>query len=281
MRRVAFPILALVFSAACRDSTGTGNQTAPVAHIRIVNSLYQGAAASTATPVTIDYLIDASTAPPGVANLSGNAIGAGAASNDYQDAPVGVHSFMARIAGKSTTTDSLYTTTTNLPWVPRQYLTTNAYYTIIVGGVIPASGVAIPNNTVPFSAVVDDPFPPVKVNGTYQARFRVINAAPFAAASGNGSTVQVYITPGSTPPTPLNTFSSLATAGYRNASAYLNVDAGTYVLTIATLGAVPLSQSVVTFTAGEVRTFIIQSNGPAPAPGVANHKLTSIVDQTY
>lgn len=280
MRRVAFPIFVLVLFAACRDSTGTGSQTLAVAHIRIVNSLYQGAVASTATPVTIDYLIDASTAPPGVANLSGNAIGAGAASNDYQDVTVGVHSFMARIAGKSTTTDSLYTTTTSLPWVPRQYLTANAFYTIVVSGVIPATG-AIPSNNVPFTALVDDPFPPVKVNGAYQARFRVINAAPYAAASGNGTTLNVFITPGPTPPAPLNTFSALTTASYRNASAYLNIDAGTYVLTIAVGSATVLSQSTITFAPGEVRTFIIQSNGPAPAPGVANHKLTSIVDQTY
>lgn len=279
MRRLALSVATLSYLAACRDSTGTGIQAPPIAHIRIVNSLYQGVAA-TATPVAIDYLIDGSTGSPGVANLGGNTIGAGVTSNDYQDVTVGVHSFMARIAGKSTTTDSLYTTSTNLPWVPRQYLTSNAYYTIVVGGLIPASG-SILNNTVPFSAVVDDPFPPVKINGAYQARFRVINAAPFASASGNGSTLQVFITPGTTPPSPLNTVSSLANAGYRNASAYLNVDPGTYVLTIATGGGVPLSQSVVTFTAGEVRTFIIQSNGPAPTPGVANHKLTSIVDQTY
>ena len=278
-RRLAFVFVVLSCLAACRDSTGTGMQTAAIAHIRIVNSLYQGASAS-ATPVAIDYLIDGSTGSPGVSNLGGNAIGTGPTSNDYQDVSVGVHSFMARIAGKSTTTDSVYTTSTNLPWVPRQYLTANAYYTIVVSGLIPASG-AILNNTVPFSAVVDDPFPPVKVNGSYQARFRVINAAPFAAASGNGSTIQVFITPGTTPPTPLNSVSSLATSAYRNASGYLNVDPGTYVLTIASIAGIPLSQSVVTFTAGEVRTFIIQSSGPAPVPGVANHKLTSIVDQTY
>lgn len=279
MRRIAFSIVALACLAACRDSTGTGTQATPVAHIRIVNSLYQGASA-TAAPVSIDYLIDGSTAAPGVANLGANAIGAGPTSNNYQDVSVGVHSFMARIAGKSTQTDSLYTTSTNLPWVPRQYITANGYYTIVVGGLIPASG-QIPNNAVPFSAVVDDPFPPIKINGTYQARFRVINAAPFAAASGNGSAVQIFITPGNTPPTPITSVSNLGIAQYRNASPYLNVDAGTYVLTLATLAAVPLSQTVVTFTAGEVRTFIIQSSGPAPAPGVANHKLTSIVDQTY
>jgi hypothetical protein len=187
---------------------------------------------------------------------------------------------MARIAGKSTTTDSFYTTTTNLPWVPRQYLTANAYYTIVVAGQVPATG-PINNNTVPFNALVDDPFPPIMLNGTYQARFRVINAAPYASASGNGSTLNVFITPGPTPPSALNTISALTTATYRNASAYLNVDAGAYVLTIAVGTATILSQSPVTFTSGEVRTFIVQSNGPATPPGIANHKLTSILDQTY
>ena len=278
MRRAAFTLSVAIGLFGCSDSSGTGEQVVPFAHIRIVNSLYQGAIPATATPLAIDYLIDGATSPPGVANLVGNTITS--AATNYQDIAVGVHSFMARIAGKSTTTDSLYTTTTNLPWVPRQYLTANAYYTIVVAGKIPATG-PINNNAVPFNALVDDPFPPVKLNGTYQARFRVINAAPYAAATGNGSTLNVFITPGPTPPAALNTISALATAAYRNASTYLNVDAGTYVLTIAVGTATILSQTAVTFASGEVRTFIVQSNGPATPPGIANHKLTSILDQTY
>jgi len=278
MRRAAVTLIIAVGLFGCSDSNGTGEQVAPVAHIRIVNSLYQGATPATAAPLAIDYLIDGTTSSPGVANLGGNTITS--AATNYQDIAVGVHSFMARITGKSSTTDSLYTTSTNLPWVPRQYLTANAYYTIVVAGQIPATG-PINNNTVPFNALVDDPFPPIKLNGTYQARFRVINAAPYAAASGNGSTLNVFITPGPTPPVALNTISALTTASYRNASAYLNVDAGTYVLTIAVGTATILSQSSVTFTSGEVRTFIVQSNGPATPPGIANHKLTSILDQTY
>jgi hypothetical protein len=271
---------ALALFWGCSDSTGTGTSAPPPAHIRVVNSVFQGATPATASPITIDYLIDGSTASPGVANLAGNTVSAGG-TNNFQDISVGIHSFVARIAGKSSTTDSLYTTTTNLPWVPRQYLTANSYYTVVVSGVIPATG-NINNNAVAFSALVDDPFPPIKINGTYQARFRVINAAPYAAASGNGSLINVFITPGATPPATLTTLTALATAGYRNTSTYLNVDAGTYTLTVSVIGSnIILSQSTVTFAAGEVRTFIIQSNGPAPAPGVANHRLTSILDQSY
>lgn len=278
MRTARLFIVAILVAAACTDPPITGIDAPPVAHIRIVNSLYQ-APSATATPVTIDYLIDGSTATPGVAGLGGNSLTSSGTTN-YRDVSVGVHSFMARIAGKSTTNDSLYTTTTNLPWVPRQYLTASNYYTIVVAGMIPAAP-PINNNTVPFTILADDPFPPIKVNGAYLARFRVINAAPFAAASGNGSTLNVFITPGATPPAALNTISALSSAPYRNASVYLNVDPGTYTLTLAVGSAVIISQSTVTFAPGEVRSFIIQSNGPAPAPGVANHKLTSILDQSY
>ena len=279
MQRSALIFLCAAGLLACSDSTGTRISEQPPAHIRIVNSVYRGATSATATPVAIDYLIDGSTASPGVENLSGNSISTGS-TNLFHDISVGVHAFMARIAGKSTTADSIYTTTTNLPWVPRQYLTANSYYTIVVAGQLPATG-AINNNAIPFTALVDDQFAPIKVNGTYQARFRVINAAPYAAASGNGTLLNVFITPGSTPPPALNTLTALATANYRNASTYLNVDAGTYVLTIAVGTAVILSQQTVNFVAGEVRTFILQSNGPAPAPGIANHKVTSILDQSY
>jgi hypothetical protein len=270
--------LSLAFSWGCSDSTGTSRDQ-PAAHIRIVNSVYRGPTPQTAAPVTIDYLIDGTTESPGIAGLTGNTIATGGSLN-FRDITVGVHAFMARVAGQSSTADSLYTTTTNLPWVPRQYLTANSYYTIIVAGQLPVTG-AINFNAIPFSAVVDDQFPPIKVNGNYQARFRVINAAPYVAASGNGSTLNVFITPGTTPPPTLTTISALATASYRNASAYLNVDAGQYVLTLAVGTATIISQQTVTFTAGEVRTFIVQSSGPAPVPGPANNKVTSIVDQSF
>jgi hypothetical protein len=270
--------LSVAFSFGCSNSTGTSRDQPP-AHIRIINSVYRGPTPQTAAPVTIDYLIDGTTESPGVAGLTGNTIATGGTLN-FRDISVGVHAFMARIAGQSTTADSLYTTTTNLPWVPRQYITANSYYTLIVAGQLPATG-PINNNTIPFNLVVDDQFPPVKVNGNYQARFRVINAAPYVAASGNGSTLNVFITPGTTPPPTLTTISALTTATYRNASAYLNVDAGQYVLTLAVGTATIISQQVITFTAGEVRTFIVQSNGPAPVPSAANNKVTSIVDQSF
>jgi hypothetical protein len=121
----------------------------------------------------------------------------------------------------------------------------------------------------------------VKVGDKYQARFRVINAAPFGAVSGNGAPLNVFITPGATPPPTLTTISALTNAQYRNASAYLNVEPGTYVLTLAVGTATILSQSTVTFTAGEVRTFILQSTGPRTPVGAANNKLTPILDRQY
>ena len=278
-RSVALIGIIMLAGAGCSDSSGPEKPDRLPARVRIVNSVYRGTAA-TAVPVSIDYLIDGAIVAPGTSTLTGNSITSGVGPGSYQDVSVGVHSLVARVAGQSSQTDSLYTTPTGSPWVPRLYLTANSHYTIVVSGLIPAAGTAF-NNTVPFAAVVDDPFPPVTVGGKYQARFRVINAAPFGAVSGNGTLVNVFITPGATPPPTLTTISALTTAQYRNASAYLNVEPGTYVLTLAAGTATILSQSTVTFTAGEVRTFILQSTGPRTPVGVANNKLTPVLDRQY
>jgi hypothetical protein len=269
----------LLAASGCSESSGPEKPDALPARVRIVNSVYRGTA-TTAVPVSIDYLIDGAIVAPGTATLTGNSITSGVGPGSYQDVSVGVHSLVARVAGQSSKTDSLYTTPEGSPWVPRLYLTANSHYTIVVSGVIPAAGTAF-NNSVPFAAVVDDPFPPVTVGGNYQARFRVINAAPFGSVSGNGTSVNVFITPGATPPTTLTTISTLASAQYRSASAYLNVEPGTYVLTLAVGTATILSQSTVTFAAGEVRTFILQSTGPRTPAGAANHKLTAVLDRQY
>ena len=261
----------------CKDSSGPESSGPLPARVRIVNSVYQGTAA-TAVPLSIDYLIDAASTSSA---LTGNSISAGSDPGGYREVAVGVHTLVARIEGKSSRTDSLYSTPTGSPWVPRLYLTANTHYTIVVSGLVPSGGVAF-NNSVPFVALVDDPFPPIMVNGSLQARFRVINAAPFAAVSGNGATVNVFVTPGATPPAVLTTLTALTTANYRNASAYLNIDPGTYTLTLAVVGAgTILSQSTVTFTAGEVRSFILQSTGPRSPVGAANNTVTPILDRQY
>ena len=273
---LATALIAIIL-AGCKDSSGPESTGPLPARVRIVNSVFQGTAAN-AVPLSIDYLIDGVSTP---ASLAGNSISTGSDPGAYREVPVGVHTLVARIEGKSSRADSLYSTPSGSPWVPRLYLTANSHYTIVVSGVIPAGGVTF-NNSVPFVALVDDPFPPIKVNGGLQARFRVINAAPFAAVSGSGATVNVFVTPGTTPPPVLTTLTALATAGYRNASAYLNVDPGTYTLTLAVVGAgTILSQSTVTFTAGEVRSFILQSTGPRSPVGSANNKVTPILDRQY
>ena len=70
-------VLALVTAlAACTDTTdpsvGTGR-------MRIVNSVFQGAGATTAVPVAIDALIDSSMSGAGLGGLAGPSLSPGAA----------------------------------------------------------------------------------------------------------------------------------------------------------------------------------------------------------
>jgi hypothetical protein len=73
-------------------------------------------------------------------------------------------------------------------------------------------------------------------------------------------------------------------APYRGASAYINADAGSYVLTL-TVGtgatAKIVAQSAITLAAGEVRSYIVQSTGYAATPSPANSIVQSILDKKY
>jgi hypothetical protein len=227
-------------------------------------------------------LVDSSDTAPGVAALEPNSVSSRATEPFYAALPAAVHSFVARVGGQSPPGLSLYTASTSLPYLPRLRLTTNTRYTLVVAGIVPPTGL-VPPSTVPFAALVDDHFPPPSTSNGYLARFRVINAAPFAAASGNGATVNVFVTPGDEPaPTApaLAGLAALGSAAYRGSSVYMNVSPRSYWVTLAA-GATVLHQSQVSFTAGAVRTLVLFSTGFAAAPGSANHRMQMIVDAQY
>jgi len=274
--------------AACSADSATGVSATP-AKIRIVNSVFQytdatSSAAKTA-PRAIDILIDSSTTAPGLAALPANSISAGPGSS-FEPIDADVHTFVARLAGDTGPTSSFFTNANNLPYLPHQYLTSGTPYTLVVAGIVPVTPAAgaphtlIPSTAVPFAVITNDPFPPPQANGAYQARFTVINAAPFAVSTGLGSTLAIYLTPGPTPPTTVTGLTSSGTALYRSGSAYVNTDAGTYTLTLAA-GTRIVAQSAVTLGAGEVRSFVVQSTGYAATPSPANSTITSLLDNKY
>jgi hypothetical protein len=289
--RIAVVVVALLATAACESDRVNAPHDGP-AKIRIVNSVFQyldaaNVAARTA-PRAIDVLIDSQPSSPGAVNIAPTSVHAiGADSSAYVELPNGIHSFVARLAGQTSATSQLFTNTTNnQPYLPRQYLAPRMPYTLVVAGIAPVTAApgtvqqATPGTAFVFSAVVDDPFPPQQVNGAYQARFRVINAAPFAAATGAGVTISTYLTSGTTAPTTVAGLTQLGGALYRNGTAYFNVAPGAYVLTL-TSGTTILAQSPVTFGAGELRTFVLQSTGFAATPGPANHRITSLLDAKF
>jgi hypothetical protein len=281
-------ILAAV--AACGSDSATG-VTGTSAKLRIVNSVFHYTDATTSAsltaPSSIDVLIDSSTTAPGAAAIPPVSVATvtAAGSSGYQPATPDVHSFVARLAGDTGPTSTFYTNTTNnLPYLPKQYLSAGTPYTLVAAGIVPATpagtNTLIPSDAVPFVVLTDDPFPPPQVGGVYQARFRVINAAPFTVASGLGSTLLMYLTPGTTAPT---TVAGLTTSGgmlYRNASVYVNADAGTYTLTLASGGTI-VAQTAITLAAGEVRSYVVQSTGYAAVPSPANQVVQSLLDNKY
>jgi hypothetical protein len=133
---------------------------------------------------------------------------------------------------------------------------------------------------VPFTVFAGDPFPPPKVGDAYQARFVVINAAPFTSATGNGATLLAYLTPGDIAPATVTGLTTLGGMLYRQASVYFNADPGTYTLTLAA-GSQIVAQSTITLAAGEVRSYVVQSTGYAAVPSPANSFITSFLDNKY
>lgn len=282
-------------AVACGSDSATGVPGTP-AQIRIVNSVFQytdaTSTASKSTPVAIDVLVDSSTNAPGMAAIAPNSVAALAGANAAGYAPIvaGVHTFIARLAGDVGPTSTFYTNaTTNLPYLPRQYLTSSTPYTLVVAGIIPVTSTSgantlVPSTAVPFAVLTDDPFPPPQVSGAYQARFRVINVAPFTVTNGLGATLSVYLTPGSAAPTTVTGLTLAATSIYRSASGYINADAGSYVLTLMTgtgTTAKIVAQTAVMLAAGEVRSFVVQSTGYAAVPSIANSTIKSLLDNKY
>jgi hypothetical protein len=275
--------LATICLGACSDSTSTSNDATSGgnAYVRVIDALFQGDTTS-AVGVPIDYLIDSSSAAPGVLNLAPGAMTVGDSGNGYSETSAGVHSFVARVAGNTAPNSSVYTTTTNLPYLPKQALTPHTFYTIVVAGVIPDTGL-IPNAAVNFLALVDDPFPGPTINDTVQARFRVINAAPFTTTSGQGTYLRGYLTPGSTPPA--NLIATYAPFGIYMAYGcsfgcdQYNAAPGSYTLTLADQSSNTIyGQTQVTFAPGDVFTFVLLSTGESATPGTGNHVIKVIHD---
>lgn len=283
---------ALAGVAACGADSATGVAATP-AQIRVVNSVFQytdaTSSASKTTPRAIDILIDSSTSAPGIAAIPANSVvpGGGTA---FEPIDPDVHTFVARLAGDTGPTSTFYTNASNLPYLPHQYLTGGTPYTLVVAGIVPVTPAAgapitlVPATAAPFAIVTNDPFAPPNVNGTYQARFTVINAAPFTVNTGLGSTLVVYLTPGTTAPTSVTALTAAGSALYRSASAYINADAGSYVLTL-TVGtgatAKIVAQSGIVLAAGEVRSIVVQSTGYAATPSPANAVIKSLLDKQY
>ncbi len=282
--RAIVPLTAAALASGCiNNATAVSNTPAK---LRIVNSLYQytdsNNTAAGASARSIDVLIDSSMAPPGIGGLAPNSMSTDAPAG-YRAIAVGLHSFVVRVSGQTASGTSVFRIDSATEYLPKQYLTPSTPYTLVVAGIVPAVG--HPDSTaVPYTVLVDDPFAPPKIGGVYQARFRVINAAPFADPGGQGAVATVYVTPGTTarPLVPGDTTAQVVS--YRGATPYMNRDAGTYVLTIATgpTGTENvLYQQTVTFGAGEVRTFIFQSTGYASTPGMVNHQVTVLLDHEW
>lgn len=279
----------VVAVAACGSDSTTG-VSAPPANLRIINSVFQytdaTSSASKTAPATIDVLIDSSTTAPGAASIPGNSLFPSGGSV-YEPLTPAVHTFVARLAGDTGPTSTFFTNVTDsLPYLPHQFFTSATPSTMVIAGIVPVSPAAgaphtrVPATAVPFTILTDDPFPPPKVGGTYQARFTVINAAPFTSAGGFGATLSIYLTPGATAPTTVTGLTSLGVAVYRRASQYQNADAGTYTLTLAA-GTRIVAQTTATLGAGEVRSYVVQSTGYAAVPSPANSTIQALLDNKY
>lgn len=285
--------------AACNDST-VGVTSGP-AHVRIINSVFQmtddDGTLSLAAPRQIDFLFDNATTGAGAAAIP--AIGVApapttVAQSNYHDLSQGLHTFWARLAGGATPTTSLFTASSDptLEFTPTLYFTGDTYYTFIVAGIAPRQGLPDAGSFIdpdqydtPFP-IIDDASHPPKRDGKYLARFRLVNAAPFALdGSTPGVTQSIILTSGTTPPT-LTQVLALRVSGsavYRTQSVYSNAAEGPYVVTI--VAGSPrqiIAQMPITLASGEVVTFLVQNTGPVdPASPASAFKLTTLVDQQF
>ena len=284
LRRVA-GVLAYSAFAVALTACGTDGISAaggsPI-HLRVVNGVLYVHGGDTAT-TPIDFLIDSAAGEPSILGIPGASVSTCDSVNGYRTIPSGVHGFLARAAGDTRADNSLYTTPYATAFVPRQAMLSGTYYTMIVAGVVPDSGDRL-GNDVMFSFTIEDPLPGplIESTGVLQSRFRVVNAAPNAApGSGSFGSVSVYLTPGSAIPADPRVYYATGRAVYRSASSYINVNPGSYVVSIISNGTgAILAQQPLTFARGEVRSLILLSTA-AGVPGTANHKLISVLDHQY
>lgn len=273
-------LASLTTVTACNQDI-TPEDEGHLARLRIINSVYQGADAATAVPVSIDVLIDESISAPGaVSALAPNSMTTGTAGfpkgspsqAGYTEMSEDIHTFLARVTG---TANSLYTNNES-HYVPTIYVTPLPH-TLLIAGIAPPSGTPprcpacppglAPMGAFPFIFPVDDQFEPVSGG----ARVQVINAAPFASASGEGAEIEATFSGAGT---------FTATAGYRGSSDYLDPPAGTYTLTVTADGTM-LWTGTVSLGPGEVRSFIVQSTAYSMTPGVGNTKVTNVLDNQW
>jgi len=266
----------LIFAAAmavagCGDVTSAVPQTT---ELRLVNAVVN-LNTTTAPGNEIDILIDSSTAPPGTEKLAMNT------ARDYAELSVGIHSYVARISGLTPPGSNLFRV------LLRSHFTGAARgFTMYVVGINPATGEPAAS-AIQAAVIFDDRFVPRTVNGTLQARFKVVNVAPYASGpTGTGAQVNIYLSPGTTP---LSTVANLApqtssAVFFRSGSAYVNAAAGDYVLTLATTAGVVLKSVPVSLGSGDVRTFVLMNTGPVVAPATAgpgNHTIMTLVDADF
>ena len=302
MRSRSFAILfSLAALAACSDEFNAPEK-GPI-RVRVVNSVWQldsTGALSSAQPRAIDVYFDGSP-DFGVVNVPPNSVTGTDGAPDHVQLSEGVHAWSPRLSSPATPTTSLYsnTATPRGEFEPKLYFTPSTQYTLVVAGVAPATGRPDPgaffvptdfSNRMP---LVEDLDPPPVTNGQRMARFRLVNAAPFAAGGSTGATIGMQLTEGSTPPTlaEINVLQSITSATYRQQSSltqalayYLTVAPGDYVVNVTTGGPGGrriLQQQAVTFEPGQVLTILVQNTAYAAVPGPANHKITVLVDAEY
>jgi len=297
----------VVLALSACSSDGYQGPVVGTAYVRVINATYLDSSATTVhapyQAVPIDLLLDSAATDPSFLRIDRNAVSdvsngtgptPGQLDAGYHAVPAGVHSFVARLSGLIPEGPSFFTTSAKTQYVPKMYLEGNTFYTLVFTGLAKpqsTSAGALPTLNAPadfgsgFPFLYDDPFPGPIAAGVLEARFRVINAAPFLNADGTGATVFVFVT--RTPS--LSGIQYLGTADYRSASPYINLSASTVYVSVANEdGSVIYVQQQVAFSAGEVRTLVFQPNRQSfPLTGYvagstpSDYKLTNIKDNQY
>lgn len=269
MRRLTSIALAAALLAGCDNAAAPVGIGDGPARMRAVNAVVNR---GTTFSGALDVLVDSAAGSPGA-----SALAAGAAS-PYAEVQPGLHTLTARMTG-----DGRPAAQANLFRRDVRLRMAGGFgYTVVVAGVAPATGVAAAGAVEPVM-VADDPFAPSRgADGRRQARVRLVNAAPYAAGTENGTLVSLYVTPGTQPPGSLFDLAAQSVVGYRQAGDPLELAPGTYTITVArTANARVLGRQVVELAPGAARTFVISSVAPTTAPALANHRLSTLVDGDF